>query len=118
MHKETKRIINVSRRLLLETVNTEKQIAKMLYISETTLRTLFVQNFGLPPKRYIRKVKMKKAQTLLRISKAKITDIAYNIGYINTSKFSEAFKDIHGVTPSGYRKKCGFGVEKNTEKKI
>ncbi len=111
MQKETKLIINVSRRLLLYTNNTEKQIAKMLHISETTLRSLYLSTFNMPPRRYIRNIKLKKAQTMLRTTTEKISNIAYAIGYINTSKFTEAFKQIYGVTPSQYRKNCGFGVE-------
>ncbi len=116
MNKQKKYILNVSRHLLLDTLYTEKQIAKILYISETTLRDLYNKNFNLPPKKYIRKVKIKKAQTLLRITNKSVSEIAYSIGYINTSKFSKAFKEQFGCTPSEYRKNCGFGVEKNKQK--
>ncbi len=108
---ETKAILNRSRRLLLDTAKTERQIAEMLYISETSLRQLYIQNFGMPPKRYIRYVKLYKARTLLRITTKTISDIAYEIGYINTSKFTEAFKGRFGETPSNYRKHCGLGVD-------
>ncbi len=111
MQTGTQFIINVSRRLLLETMLTEKQISKMLYISETTLRQLYIQKFSMPPKRYIRHVKLCKARTMLRTTNKTISEIAYNIGYINTSKFAAAFCTVHGKTPSQYRKNCGFGVE-------
>ncbi len=115
MTKETKLIINLSRRLLLETLLTEKQIAKMLFVSETTLRQLYIQKFGLPPKRYIRYVKLCKAKTMIRTTNNTISEIAYNIGYINTSKFAEAFRNTYDVTPSKYRKNCDFGVDKMKE---
>ncbi len=110
MRKETRRILNVSRRLLLDTNKTEKQIGKILYISESTLRQLYLKNFNMPPKRYIKHVKLKKASTLLRITDKSISEIAYEIGYINTSKFSEAFKIAYKITPSRYKKShsdCG-----------
>ncbi len=110
MRKETKMILNVSRRLLLDTDKTEKQIAKMLYISETTLRHLYLENFGMPPKRYIRYVKLHKAKTLLRITNKTVSEIAYNIGYVNTSKFTEAFKNTFKLTPSSYKKNVKFAV--------
>ncbi len=106
MYKETKVILSISRHLLLETSLTEKQIAKVLYISETTMRQIYIKHLGLPPKRYIRAVKMKKAQTLLRISDKTISEIAYSVGYINTSKFTDAFKKLYNITPSDYRKKA------------
>ncbi len=113
MRSETKIVINVSRKLLLETLLTEKQIAKMLYISETTLRQLYIQKFDMPPKRYIRCVKLYKARTLLRTTNKTVSEIAYSIGYINTSKFAEAFRNMYGESPSNYRKICGLGVEKS-----
>ncbi len=108
MRKEKKMILNVSRRLLLDTAKTEKQIAKILYISETSLRQLYIQNFSKPPKRYIRHVKLCKAKTLIRTSQKTISEIAYDIGYINTSKFTEAFKNRYDITPSEYRKQCNI----------
>ncbi len=111
MTRETTLIINLSRRLLLETLLTEKQIAKILYVSETTLRQLYIQKFGMPPKRYIRHVKLYKARTMIRISNKTISEIAYSIGYINTSKFAEAFRNVYDVSPSKYRKNCGLGVD-------
>ncbi len=106
MHGDTKTLLNVSRRLLLDTFNTEQQIAKMLFVSETTLRQLYIAKFGMPPKRYIRHVKLSKARTLLRITDKTVTEIAHIIGYINTSKFTEAFRKLYGETPSSYRKSC------------
>ncbi len=111
MHKDVKKIINVSRRLLLESKMTEKQIAKILYISETSLRQLYKRKFGMPPKRYIRQVKLCKARTLLRTTNMSISEIAYCVDYINTSKFAEAFGKKYGEPPSKYRKNCRFGVD-------
>ena len=106
MNKQTSKILNVSRRLLLETSLTEKQIAKTLFISETNFRYLYHKYFDLPPKKYIKKVKLKKAKTLIRITNKNITYIAYDLGYINTSKFSEDFKKEFNISPREYRKIC------------
>ncbi len=118
MQSQTQFIINVSRRLLLETTLTEKQISKMLFVSETSLRQLYIQKFGMPPKKYIRHVKLHKSRTIIRITNKTISEIAYSIGYINTSKFAEAFRKIYGYSPSKYRKTCGLGVEKQSSKLI
>lgn len=82
----------------------EKEICKEIYISEVYLRKLYNIHFGMAPKMYIRKVKMKKAQTLLRITNNKISDIAYEIGYTNISKFSNQFRKEFGMLPSTYKK--------------
>ncbi len=118
MRDEKQFTLNVSRRLLLETTLTEKQIAKVLYVSESTLRQLYIKKFGMPPKRYIRYVKLCKARTLLRITDKTISEIAYSIGYINTSKFAEAFRNKYGKSPSEYRKNAVLELKKETIKVI
>ncbi|MFV0440116.1 MAG: helix-turn-helix domain-containing protein [Lachnospirales bacterium] len=106
MKKKTKvQIINKSRRLLLETDLNEKEIAELLCISEVFLRKLYKCHFGYPPRTYIRKVKLKKAKTMIRITDYSITKIAEEIGYTNISKFSYAFKVEFGYLPSEYRAK-------------
>ncbi len=85
---------------------TEKEVAKASFISETHLRNLYNRYFGMPPKRYIKFIKLKKGQTLLRITRLSVSEIAHILGYINVSKFSSEFKKIYNMTPSQYREKC------------
>ncbi len=105
MRKEKKRKLLVdSRHLLLDITLTEKQICEILDISETTLRQLYKDTFNMTPRKYIFQVKMKKAKTLLQAGKLSISEISYALGYLNSSKFSSAFKRKYGITPSEYRK--------------
>lgn len=104
MNNKTKNYINKSRRLLLETDLTEIEIANSLSISSAYLRKIYKTHFHIPPKKYIKLVKLKKGQTLLRTSDIQISQIAYSLGYVNVSKFSEDFKKCYGLSPSKYRK--------------
>ena len=106
MDKQVSKILNLSRRLLLETTLTEKQIANMLYISESNFRYLYKKYFGMPPKRYIKHVKIKKAHTLIRLTDKSVSAIAYELSYINTSRFTEEFKREFRMTPSEYKNIC------------
>ncbi len=98
-----KNILLESRLLLLAGTMSEKEIAKSLFVSETHLRNLYNRYLGAPPKRYIKKVKLKKGETLLRITGLNVSEISYRLGYINASKFSEDFKRAFNFTPTQYR---------------
>lgn len=96
-------IIHESYQLMRSNHLTEKEICKKLYISETTLRNLFNKYFSLPPKRYMAKVYMHRAKTLLRATDLSIVEIAAELNYSNVSKFSSAFKKQFDLTPFIYR---------------
>ncbi len=91
---------------MLESTITERKVSEIVYVSETYLRNLYNKYFGMPPKRYIKTVKLKKGHTLLRITDTSISEIAHALGYVNTSKFSQDFKRRFGLTPTDYRMKC------------
>lgn len=104
MGSATKRaIINQSRRMLLETDMQIGEIAKELYISEVYLRKIYNAVFHASPKVYIKRVKMKKAQTLLRITDQTVTQVANELGYTNVSKFSKQFYREFQQSPSKYK---------------
>ncbi len=104
MNINTRTILINSRILLLETNMSEEEIAKEVFVSASNLRLIYKKYFGIPPKKYITKVKMKKAQTLLRTTKISISELATSLGYVNKSKFSERFKKTYNISPSAYRK--------------
>lgn len=71
-------------------------------------RTIFKQIYGDTPYAYIKKYKMNKAAFLIATTDLNISDIALSLGYLNASKFTEAFKDINGVLPKDYKKENNF----------
>lgn len=89
--------------------NVEKNItidmlARKYDISPSALKRCFKAKTGLPVYTYIRRKKMKKAKELLKESDMSVTNIAYHLGFINSSKFSSAFTSVVGERPSSYRK--------------
>lgn len=82
----------------------EELSAKFL-INQTTLKTTFKTVFGLPVAAYMKEYRIKQAKELLAHSDKPIAEIAYEVGYENQSKFTQAFKDITGILPKDYRKK-------------
>lgn len=79
------------------------ELAKIMSVSPTQLKTGFKAVYGISIKRFDREQKMKEAAQLLESTNRQVSDIACQFGYINTSKFSSAFQSIIGKTPLEYR---------------
>lgn len=52
---------------------------------------------------YIRKLKVEKALGLLPDRQRSLTEIAFECGFADQSHFTRCFRQIQGITPSGYR---------------
>lgn len=79
-------------------------IANQHQISISTLKTSFKAVFGMPVYAYLRKIRLEKAEKMLLETRQSVTDIANKVGYSNTSKFSIAFKEYFGASPTDIRK--------------
>lgn len=80
------------------------KLCRIAEMSESKLREAFRNHYGIPLYKYIRIETMKKAMQLLSSDHLSIRNISELCGYKNSSKFAAAFKDIHGITPSDFRK--------------
>ncbi len=100
---ELKRIIEYIDRRIFEEI-TVSEIAKALYISQSTLERRFKETLGITPSEYIRKKKLVLAAEMLREGKSVLT-AGSGVGYNDTSYFIELFKQYYGVTPYQYKKK-------------
>ena len=80
------------------------ELAKQYKLSENTLKKRFIQLYGEPPYSYLRRRRMEYAAFLLETTNRSVTDVAAEVGYLNASKFSAAFRGIYGVTPRDYKK--------------
>lgn len=52
---------------------------------------------------YVRRLKLERAARRLRVTKQKITDIAFDAGYDSHEGFTRAFREHFGVNPSKFR---------------
>ena len=68
------------------------------------LKQCFKAVYGTAIYTYMRNYRMDLAASRLTQTDEPITVIAGQVGYTNTSKFSEAFKKVKGKTPLEYRK--------------
>ncbi|WP_415597625.1 helix-turn-helix domain-containing protein [Liquorilactobacillus nagelii] len=74
-------------------------------VSQTKLKTLFKEKYGKTFHDYCTAQKMDYAAKLLVKSDMKIFQIANEVGYISSSKFSSAFKTKYFLAPRDFRKK-------------
>ncbi|MDT0547091.1 MULTISPECIES: AraC family transcriptional regulator [Streptomyces] len=75
-------------------------------VSRTALAGRFAKLVGKPPLTYLTDWRMALAADLLTGSTATVAAVARQVGYADAFGFSAAFKRIHGVSPSEYRRTC------------
>lgn len=72
----------------------------------------FIRSFrkltGSTPLQYILSIRMSNARTLLEHTQYNVTEVAALVGFEDPLHFSHLFKKHTGISPSEYRKRCGF----------
>lgn len=81
-----------------------KELCRLTEMSESMLRLSFKNVYKITLAKYIRTETMKRAMLLLSSDHLSIRNISEQCGYKNPAKFAAAFKEIHGITPSEFRK--------------
>lgn len=82
---------------------TIERLAAEFYVSPTWLKKSIYSVYGKPVYAYIKTYKMGSAALCLKTTDQTVSDIAHAFGYGNSSKFSKAFKEVMGMSPSEYR---------------
>ena len=82
---------------------TISQLAEQFGICETKIKLQFKVLFSKTVFDYIRDLRFKYAEQLIRQNDLSILEITYEVGYSNPSHFSQGFKDRFGVLPKAYQ---------------
>jgi AraC-like DNA-binding protein len=88
---------------------TVNEMAEYCNLSEPQLRRVFHSYTGMAPKNYIDRLKIQQAAESLANSDEPIADIAEKFGYLDPFHFSRRFKQLQGISPSGYREQLQRG---------
>lgn len=56
---------------------------------------------------FIKTIRLKKAALLIRESNLSISEVAYRVGFKDTSHFTKVFKKQYGKSPTDYKITCG-----------
>ena len=81
------------------------RFSRELTMSPSQLHRKLVALTGLSPSRFIRHVRLRKAQILLLETEGSVSSIAYEAGFNDPDYFIRAFRQEFGETPMGFRKK-------------
>ncbi|HEY0945726.1 MAG TPA: helix-turn-helix transcriptional regulator [Opitutaceae bacterium] len=81
-----------------------KELARDLGISTAHLRARFRASCGVSIGRHLRRLRLERACGLLRMSNARVSEIAEKCGFNSVFSFSRAFHATYGVSPMQYRK--------------
>lgn len=76
-----------------------KELAKMMYLSEDRFGHLFRKNVGIPPQQYINEIRLQKAKELIQSTSHTITEIARMVGFQDYNNFGRQFQRHYGCTP-------------------
>ena len=80
-----------------------QDLAEAVHLSPSHLRQLYIEAFGEPPARRIRRLRVEQAGYFLEAGVMSIGEVAQACGFQNASHFSSVFQAVAGVRPSKYR---------------
>ena len=80
------------------------ELAKLVRLSTDYFSRLFRKTYGLSPRAWLVRERMKHAAEELAHSARSISEIAYAFGFSDIFLFSRQFKQIHGRSPRDYRR--------------
>ncbi|WP_414931939.1 helix-turn-helix domain-containing protein [Vibrio europaeus] len=80
-----------------------EELAHVACLSATQFKHLFSKEVQLSPLKYLAKLRMEKARTLLINTDMPISRIAEEVGFSNPSSFTRSFSGYFGLPPKAYR---------------
>ncbi len=80
-----------------------KDIAQKFDLSVRSFNRRFRNAADKTPLEYLQEIRLEQAKSLLKHSNLTVAEIAYEIGYQDTSSFTSLFKRTNSVTPKEYR---------------
>ena len=90
-------------------------VARRCGMSDSAFSRFFKKNTGHGFVRYVNRMRVNRACTLLAQTATPITDICFETGFNNLSNFNRQFLSFRGVTPSEYRRHSQRNATCSTE---
>jgi AraC-like DNA-binding protein len=89
---------HISEKLML------KDVAGIAHFSPSHFERIFKEYTNYSFYQYLKRIRIKKAETLLLTPELSITAVALDVGFESITAFNKAFKKIKHCTPSAYKK--------------
>ena len=83
---------------------TLKSLSEKINYCPSYISTMFVTHTGVNFKTYLDIIRVKRASDLIKNTDEKISNIAYECGFVNLKTFNNTFKRITGNSPGEFRK--------------
>lgn len=78
-------------------------MAAVVHMSQFHFARAFKTATGQPPHRYLTHRRMERAKVLLSVTRLSVAEVAYRVGFYNTSHFTAQFRKATATTPKAYR---------------
>jgi AraC-like DNA-binding protein len=98
-----RRISDFMQQYLHEPISLE-DLAQLAGLSVYHFCRMFKRSFGMPPHRYLARMRVAKGRELLTGTNLSIGEISDSLGYASSSHFSHAFKQLTRCSPQEYRR--------------
>lgn len=95
----------------LKTDWTVEEMAKRVAMSPSRIYPIYKKVYGISPMADLINARINSAKNMLSLGEEKVEEIAWNLGYQNTTHFIRQFKQKVGCTPTQYRKEQKDYVE-------
>jgi AraC-like DNA-binding protein len=79
------------------------ELAKIAKLSQSQFARAFRDSTGVPPYRYILRIRIQHAEKLLAKTRTPISEVAAQVGFADQSHFTKAFRRFLGATPKRWR---------------
>jgi transcriptional regulator GlxA family with amidase domain len=86
-------------------------MAREAGLEERTFLRRFKAATGVKPTEYAQCVRMEKARELLQFTKRPIDQVAWSVGYEDSTAFRRVFNRLVGLSPGDYRRRFGTEAE-------
>jgi len=90
-------------------------VSRYCDMSDSVFSRFFKRNTGHGFVRYVNRMRINRACTLLTKTEMPVTDICFETGFNNISNFNRQFRAFCGLTPSEYRREAKRNIKRSTE---
>jgi AraC family transcriptional regulator len=79
------------------------EMAQSVGLSTAHFARMFRKSTGQTPHQFVLRQRLERAKAMLRAPHARVLDVAVACGFKTQQHFAQVFRDLCGVSPTGYR---------------